>query len=282
MRHFPFLRLRDGRLQCWHPLVFARGLEDAVHLRLSSFGADYVNEFSRVYERYVTELASGCGLVVIDEAAYKVQVGGHAPAVEAIIEGEDCNIFVEAKMALFADDVLLQDNEKVIYQKTKRVRDAIKQGWKVGQLIRDPASRFGNQFQNSQDFLLVVTSRELNLSTGERLQSLCPRDEFVYPDATAERRLPLENVFILSIEDFERTMGCVAAGEINLSAVLKDAVVANQRKDTARMFFSEFIGKYTKRWAMSAVMQDARQSAERRITAAFGAPAGDFDDPPAT
>jgi hypothetical protein len=282
LRRFPFLRLRDGRLHCWHPLVFARGLEDAVHLRLSSFGADYVNEFSRVYERYVTELASGCGLMTVDEAAYKDQVGGHAPAVEVIFEGEDCNILVEAKMSLFADDVLLHDNETVIYQKTKRVRDAIKQGWRVGQQIRDPASGFGGRFQKGQDFLFVVTSRELNLGTGERMQRLYPPGEFDYPEAGAEQCLPLSNVFILSIEDFEHTMGCVAAGEIKLSAVLKEAVVANQRADTARMFFSDFIGKYTKRWAMPAVMQDARRSAERRIAAALGAPAGALDDTPAT
>lgn len=278
LRRFPFLRLRDGRLHCWHPLVFARGLEDAVHLRLSSLGADYVNEFSRVYERYVTELALGCGLIAVDEAAYKAQVGGHATAVEVIFEGEDCNILVEAKMSLFADDVLLQDNETVIYQKTKRVRDAIKQGWRVGQQIRDPASGFGGRFQKGRDFLFVVTSRELNLGTGERMQRLYEPGKFAYPDAEAEQRLPLSHIFILSIEDFERTMGCVAAGDINLSAVLKDAVVANQRADTARMFFSDFIGEYTKHWAMPAVMQDARRSAERRIADALGAPAGALDD----
>lgn len=274
LRRFPFLRLRDGRLHCWHPLVFARGLEDAVHLRLSALGADYVNEFSRVYERYVTELAATSGLPVLDEATYKAQVGGHAPAVEAIFEGENCNILVEAKMSLFGDDVLLQDNETAIYQKTKRVRDAIKQGWKVGELIRDPASGFGTRFEASQDFLLVVTSRELNLGSGERLQRLYASGVFDYPDAAAEQRLPLSNVFILSIEDFERAMGCVAAGEINLSAVLKDAVVANQRGDTARMFFSDFFGQYTKRWSVPAVMQDARRAAEGRIVAALGGPPG--------
>jgi len=237
-----------------------------------------VNEFSRVYEGYVTELASGGGLPVLGESAFKAQTSGHAPAVEAIIEGDDCNILIEAKMSLFADDVLLQDNETAIYQKTKRVRDAIKQGWRVGELIRDPASGFGTRFQKGQDFLFVVTSRELNLGTGERMKRLYPPSKFDYPDAGAELRLPLSNVFILSIEDFERTMGCVAAGEVSLSTVLKDAVVANQRADTARMFFSDFIGKYTSRWAMPAVMQDARRAAQRRIAAAFGASPGALDD----
>lgn len=278
LRRFPFLRLRDGRIHCWHPLVFARGLEDAVHLRLSTLGEDYVNEFSRVFERYVTELATGCGLPILNEAAYKTHVGGHAPAVEAIFEGDDCNILVEAKMALFADDVLLQDNETALHQKTKRVRTAIKQGWRVGEIIREPTSNFGSRFQKSQDFLLVVTSRELNLGTGERMRLLYPPGEFDYPDAGAQQRLPLSNVFIMSIDDFERTVGCVAAGEINLSAVLKDAVIANQCGNTARMFFSDFIGKHTKNWAMPEVMQEARRSAERRIAAAFGSCQDTFDD----
>lgn len=278
LRRFPFLRLHDGRLHCWHSLVFARGLEDAVHLRLSCLGADYVNEFSRVYERYVTELATGCGLPVFKEVDYKTHVGGHAPAVEVIFEGDNCNILVEAKMSLFADDVLLQDSETAIHQKTKRVRDAIKQGWRVGELIRNPASKFGARFQKEQDFLFVITSRELNLGTGERMRLLYPPGKFDYPDADAQKRLPLSNVFILSIEDFERTMGCVTAGEINLSAVLKDAVAANQHGETARIFFSDFIGKFTKRWAMPAVIQDAQRSAKHRIAATFGASSDTFDD----
>lgn len=278
LRRFPFLRLRGGRLHCWHSLVFARGLEDAVHLRLSNLGADYVNEFSRVYEQYVTELATGCGMPLLDEASYKAQVGGHAPSVEALLEGEDCNIFVEAKMSLFADDVLLQDNETAIYQKTKRVREAIKQGWRVGELVRDPASGFGARFRASQDYLLVVTSRELNIGSGSGLQRLYAPGAFDYPDAAAAQRLPLSNVFILSIEDFEHTMGCIAAGEINLSTVLKEAVVANQRGDTSRMFFGDFLGKYTKRWTQPIVLKDARQAAERRIVAALGGPPSALDE----
>ncbi len=278
LRRYPFLRLRDGRLHCWHSLVFARGLEDAVHLRLSSLGAEYVNEFSRVYERYVTELAAGCGLPLLDEAAYKAQLGGQSPAVEAVLAGQDCNILVEAKMSLFADDVLLQDDETAIFNKTKPVRNAIKQGWRVGAVLRDPASGFRSRFQAAQDFLLVVTSRELNLGSGEGLLRLYEQGVFDYPDDEAKRRLPLSNVFIVSIEDFERTMGCVAAGEINLSAVLKDAVVANQRGDTARMFFSDFIGKFTKRWTLPALMQEARRAAEGRIVAALGGSPGALEN----
>ena len=270
LRRFPFLRLQDGRIHCWHPLVFARGMEDAVHLRLSRLGATYTNEFSRVFEKYVTELAAETGQTMLDESTYKAKQGGHAPAVEVIVQGEDCNILIEAKMSLFADDVLLQDSEVAIFQKTKRVRDAIKQAWKVSEIIRDPSSGYETRFQTRQDYLLVVTSRELNIGNGGRLQRMYAPGQLNYPNAVAEKNLPLTNVFILSIEDFERLMGCVAAGEINLSAILREAVTANENGATARMFFSDFLGKYTKRWAIPSVIQNARQAADARIKAALG------------
>lgn len=270
LRLFPFLRQRDGTLHCWHPLVFARGLEDAVHLRLSQLGKDYIDSFSLVFERYVTELATGCGMATLDEAAYKETVGGDAPSVEVILEGEDCNIFVEAKTSLFADDVLLQDNETAIFNKTKRVREGIKQGWRVGRQVRDTACGFGPRFATEQDFLLVVTSRNLLIGGGNALQQLYAPGAFDYPDEQTKQRLPLSNVFVLSIEDFENTMGCVGAGEVNLSVLLKEAAVANQDGQSARMFFSDFLGKYTKRWSQPFVLREALEAAEARVFAALG------------
>jgi hypothetical protein len=267
LRRFPFLRLRDGTLRCWHPLVFARGLEDAVHLRLSQLGKDYVDSFSLVFERYVTELATQCGMTALIETEYKKLVGGDAPSVEVILEGDGCNIFVEAKMSLFADDVLLQDSEAAVFNKTKRVREAIKQGWRVGLEIRDAARGFGTRFAAEQDFLLVVTSRDLVIGGGEALKRLYASDAFNYPNDHAERRLPLSNVFILSIDDLENTMGCVASGEVNLSVLLRESAIANQDGNSARMFFSDFLGKYTKRWSQSEVLREAREAAESRLTA---------------
>lgn len=269
-KRFPLLRLRDGSFHCWHPLVFARGIEEIVHLRLSEqFGQDYTLSFSRVFENYVTELAADTAMRHITEAAYKAEVGGTAPSVEVILQGDDCNILVEAKMSLFADDVILQDNQTAIFNKTKRVRDGIGQGWRVGKLIREHAP-FGSQFQKAQDFLLVVTSRQLNIGGGEMLQRLYAPGAFNYPDEDAAKRLPLTNVFVLSVEEFENVMGCVRAGEVDLSALLKEASIANQRGDTARMFFEDFLSKHTKQWTQPKVLEQARRDAEARMLATLG------------
>jgi len=270
IKRFPLLRLRDGRIHCWHRLVFARGIEDIVHLRLSElWGEEYTRSFSRVFETYVTELAADTTMGQLSESAYKALAGSDASSVEVILDGQDCNIFVEAKMSLFADDVLLQDNVTAIFQKTKRIRDAISQGWKVGKLIREHPA-FVVKYAKAQDYLLVVTSRELVIGGGEMLKRLYAPDMLNYPDEHATERLPLHNVFVLGIEDYENLMGCVKSGEVELSKLLKEASLANQRGDTARMFFADFLGQHTKRWTQPTVLEQARQASEIRMTAAFG------------
>jgi hypothetical protein len=53
----------------------------------------------------------------------------------------------------------LHDSPVVAYQKTKRVGDAIVQGWKVGEHI-GTCDEFEERFRKPFDLLLVVTSRE--------------------------------------------------------------------------------------------------------------------------
>ena len=168
------------------------------------------------------------------------------------------------------DEILIIDDEKVDSNR-------IKQGWKVGGLLRDPASGFGTRFAKEQDFLLVVTSRELIIGGGAALQRLYAPGAFDYPDEHAKHRLPLSNVFILSIEDFENAMGCVGSGEVNLSVLLKESAIANQDGQSARMFFSDFLAKYTDRWSLPSVLEEARGAAEARLADAFGGNAALFD-----
>jgi hypothetical protein len=270
LQRFPLLKLRNGRLHAWHPKVFEQGLEDAVHLRLSELGPGYTEPFSRVFEGYVTELAVSAGVSVVTEAAYKAVAGHTASAVEAIFPGRGCNIFVEAKMSLFADDVLLTDNETVAFQKTKRLRDAIGQAWAVGEKIRAADAPLGSRVAHECDFLLIVTSRELLISGGEMLASMYAPNQFRYPSDAARRRLPLSRILILSIEDYENLIGAVARGEVDLFEIVEQATTANSSPDAAQMFFSAHLSKRVKRWQWTPLLDEAFRSSADRLSTALG------------
>lgn len=276
LKRFPFVRMRDGRHHCWHPMVFARGIEDLVHLKLSGLQGEYTQPFSRIFERYVIELTEAMAPATLDEEGYRQMLGGEARVMEAAIPCGDCNVFVEAKMSLFADDVLLTDNETQAYQKTKRLRGGIKQAWDVGRALRANPSPIPAFAGAAQDFLLLVTSRELFVGGGEMLQRLYKAGEFDYPDEAAKRNLPLNNVFVLSIENFESLSCAVAAGEVVLPALLKEAAAKNQNPTTSAILFDAFLQKYVSRRRLPDLIESARRASEARIAIAFGAPADAF------
>jgi hypothetical protein len=277
LKRFPLLRLRDGRLHCWHPLVLARGIEEAAHLRLSNRGEDYTKPFSKVFEQYVLELSAKLGGSAIIEDDYWAVMGEHAKAVEAIIPFVNCNVLIEAKMALFGEDVLLTDDPNAIHRKTKSLREGIRKAWTVGKALRENQPLFPSCASATTDYLILVTSRELYFGNGARLKDLYPSDKFAYPDDDAFGHLPLEHVFIVSIEDFENLAGAVAAGHVNLPELMREAVEANRDPAKSRMFFADFMRGKVKRWEMTDLMRTAKQESQKRIATAMGAPLDVFE-----
>lgn len=247
LQRFPILQAPNKDMIFWHPLVFARGMEDAVHLRLSNFGANYTEPFSKVFESYVLGLLKETNIPFFGEDEVKQAFGQKVSTVEAVIECADCNIFIEAKMSLFWDEVLLDDNPEKIFNKTERVRTAIKQGWQASDLLRCERGQLGNCANKAQDFMLVVTSRQLNIGDGNRLNNLYPEMSFEQVLPVEKRKyLPPENIFVLSIEDFEMLVGHIKGGAVDLASLLKQAVKANSDPAAAQMFFSDFLRKHQK------------------------------------
>ncbi|MGO4307978.1 GapS1 family protein [Cupriavidus sp. RAF12] len=269
VKRFPLLHTTNGELHSWHPLVFARGVEDAVHLRLSEhYGGEYSRSFSRVFEKYVTELTDGIGYPRLTEEELKTVVSRHSSAVEAILELPTCNVLIEAKMSLFADDVLLTDDENTVFSKTERCRDAINQGWNVGKIIREHTD-FGNRYRKPTDFLIVVTSRDLLLGGGRMLVDLFRPGAFAAPDEDSGKKLPLNNVFIMGIEDFECLMGCVAAKKVDLEKVLHRAATANVDGRTGRLYFTHFLADETSDIPSPPLITSAANDAEARLVSSL-------------
>lgn len=273
LKRFPLLQLRNGQIHCWHRLVFARGIEEIVHVRLSDlYGEKYTRSFSRVFETYVTELARESRLSMMDEVEYKRIAGDQMSSVELIFDGdEDCNVFVEAKMSKFEDDTIVEDSAVWAHRKMRRVREALEQGWKVSKAVRENPT-LALRFDKRQDFLLIVTSRELYIGGGQALQRLVPEDARGYPNEEAERRLPLSNVFVMGIEEFERLIGGVRANEISLPLLLRDAAAANQDGSTSRTCFSDFFSERVQDtgWTLPQLLREAQERIDEQLAKAIG------------
>ena len=172
LSNFPLFKRSSNDYAVWHPLIFARGLENAVHRRLSRRKDEYAAEFSKVFEDYVLELLSESGTVYLSEEEYKKRYGRDKNTVEAIITKDGSNIFVESKMTAYSSEVTASGQAPVVWQGLKRVRQAMAQGWAVSTALRsgDFADLACSRAQ--EDFLIVVTSQQMMCATGEHFRRL--------------------------------------------------------------------------------------------------------------
>lgn len=270
---FPFLKHPSGRLAVWHRLVFARGMEDGVHNVLSSMGQAYTDPFSKVFEEYVIELIRNTGLGFVDEHQVRGGIASNA-AVEALIHADGCNVFVESKMSLFPDRVLISDRGPEVFMKLRRVREAMVQGWRVGENLRNGTIHLDGPSSAQEDFLLIVTSRQLNVCSGEHfprmfgddiIARINPESRFVGPSEIQLKRLPLRNIFILSVEEFEHLAGAISEGSIDLIQLLRKAAADNTDPSTSSMHFDQILGEQVKRWVHPRLIRATFLRAERRL-----------------
>ena len=105
-KRFPLFRAGNDIYFVWHPTVLVRALEEAVHLRFSDAGEDYTRPFSKVFEQYVVELLVSAYPDAYTEADIKRLRGAMSVTVEAVVPFVNCNVFVEAKMGLYRDEVM--------------------------------------------------------------------------------------------------------------------------------------------------------------------------------
>jgi len=286
LMRYPLLLRGGGFRAVWHPSVFTRGMEQAVHRRMSEYGGDYSNEFGRVFEQYVLELLADAGIEYLSEDAYKQVVGRDKNAVEAIISRDGVNVYVEAKLTVYSEDLAQHTHGPKVWQALRQVRRAMNQAWKVSELLRQPGLPDWGCTKAAEDILIIVTSQPPFCATGEHFKRIFKDDVFdptmlalrkqPTPTAAHLKNLPLASIILTSIGEWEHLMGCVRRGEIDLVPFLREVARANLDPVSSVMVIDQHIEKYVTKWALPTLLQTAKDETELKIVRMLGGSEADL------
>ena len=203
LTRYPFFRVGDAMI-CWHPMVFYRGLESFVHSVLSEEGQEYMQRFSRLFERHVVAEAEKVPAEFIGEDALREFIAANTQVPDGLLPFLGSNLFVEAKAGLYHESVMTVGNREVFAHKTRAIRTAVGQAWATSVSLRKQRRAPREVLEAEADYLLIVTNKELGASKGTALASMYPEATLEYPNAEAERFLPRKHIYVLAIDDFER------------------------------------------------------------------------------
>lgn len=269
LTRYPFLSI-GGTLQCWHPQVFYRGMEGMVHSILSEEGQEYIDRFSKVFEKHVVAEAKTLGVPFHGEDTIQKWLPPHSEVPDGLLSYPHCNVFIESKAGIFDESVMTVGHSEMFSHKTRALRKAVSQTWTASTALREQGRAPSNVMAATSDYLLIVTNKELSASGGTVLEKIYPKGTLAPPSSDALERLPLSHIYVVSIEDFERLAAAVRRAEIDLPAFLADCVQRDSDPATSSFYFEQHLDRHKIPWGYSAIVDRVWEEASGRVEVALG------------
>jgi len=220
-------------------MVFLRGMEEFAHLVMSEAGSQYVDRFSKVFEKHIVAEIARTGRYYYDEDALRNIFGNEIELPDAAIPMGDFNIIVESKAGLFDDSLMAIADQEIFRHKTKALAKAIQQGWSASVAFRSGRAP-ADLKTSTEDYLFVVSNKPLNVGSGADLKAIYPEGQLEYPSAEARALLPLERVYFVSVDEFERFMAS-ASDTALLQGFLRECVRLDADPSTGKFFFDDHL-----------------------------------------
>ncbi|MCI0711217.1 MAG: hypothetical protein L0154_13750 [Chloroflexi bacterium] len=249
LKDYPLLHTED-RYICYTPKLLYFSLTSYLYDALKQRdGQTFMNKFGSIFENYVRKCIEYSGVKFLDEDQLKSEFGNNTKVVDFLISDGDSNIYIDAKAVEMSDSGMVIFSSDVIKHKTKdSVIKGIKQGYSIGNLI-DANKRIGDLTLGDQNFLLVVTYKQLYLGNGSDFKNLLPQTEIdnLLAEYGGREIVPFSHIYFLSIEEFEWLMECTT--RFHISDILKYAV---QQDKTGPKSFT--FGNYLEEFCSTNIM----------------------------
>ena len=268
LMRYPFFQT-GSTMTCWLPAVFYRGLEGFVHSVLSEEGQHYIQPFSRLFEQHVVAEAQKVPARFLGEDALRKYIAADTQVPDGLLSFPGFNVFVESKAGLYHEPVMTAGKSDIFAHKTRALTKAVGQAWATSVSLRKERRAPLEVLDADTDYLLIVTNKELGASKGTALASMYPEGTLDYPNAEAERLLPLKRIYVLAIDDFERLANAAASGQNDLPAILASCVHDDAEPQTAKQLFEQHLNKRSVPTLFSHTVESAIDAGMARLRGAL-------------
>lgn len=237
---FPLIQAAQQFL-CVYPNVLFRCLEHFVYNRLKAWDAQqFMAKFGPMFEAYVENTIRYSGLPYISENDLKKEFCSGGNLVDFVIVDGDANIFVDAKAVEMSHQGKVSHLSEVIKDKTKAsVLKAIKQAHDVLRQLQYHQSNHPLLKQRSQNYLIVITFKELYLGNGRTFYEAVAKNAIdeIYGNYSGCPTIQPEDMYFLTVEDFDIFAELIATGSIGLREGIERAKCSDADPKTKKFDF---------------------------------------------
>ncbi|WP_429539287.1 GapS1 family protein [Pseudomonas fluorescens] len=246
---FPLVKVGD-QYWCVSPHVLNRSLGHFVYDYLKRDDVNSFNSpFGKSFEGYVGKWLRKSKLLMADEKELISELPGKGGVVDFLVADGESNVLIDAKGVEMAQGGMAAVRKGDIRRATKTsLLKAFEQGHEVVSRLPSVCGKNPVICQRSVNYLLAVTYKELYIGNGLTLAGVVGDAELdkIRNKYASEYQIPIENIYFLTIHEFEDLMDMVGSGKTGLVEFLERAKLADAHPETQKFTFEMHIQDLTR------------------------------------
>jgi len=269
---FPLVKV-GSEYWCVSPHVLQRSLGHFIYDFLKRADVDSFNSpFGKSFERYVGDWINKSGLPSANESELNRVLPGQGKVVDFLVADGDSNILIDAKGVEMAQGgmVALQRGDVRRATQTSLIK-AFEQGQEVAARIAKLEDDHPVIRPRESTYLLAVTYKELYIGNGITLSAVVGEAtlEKIRAKYSEQYLIPVENIYFLTIHEFEDLMSLVAKGKIGLVEALEKAKKSDSTPMTQKFNFELHIDEWSKQIGREQPLRDVLKTIVDEMRAAL-------------
>ena len=239
--NFPLIKV-ENKYICVYPNILYRTIEHFIYDSLRERNSTkFMAKFGDIFERYVEKGLLYSGVPYVAEKALIKELGGKGNVVDFIINDGESNVFVDAKAVEMARQGKVTHLANIVKDRVKTsIIKAIEQAFDVLRRLKETNSSNPIIRHRDNNFLLVVTFKELYLGNGQNLFDAVAKDKLrklieKYKDSP---QIPLENMYFITIDEFDYFIQLIKDGKTTFASGLSKAKESDREAKTKKFDFT--------------------------------------------
>jgi hypothetical protein len=200
-----------------------------------------MDKFGDIFERYVERGLVYSGVPYVTEKTLSKELNGDGKVVDFLINDGDSNIFVDSKAVEMAHQGKVTHLANIVKDRVKTsIIKAIEQAFDVLRRLKETNTSNSIIKHRKNNYLLVVTFKELYLGNGQNLFDAIAKDKLQelienYQDSP---QIALENMYFITIDEFDYFVQLIKDGKITFASGLSKARESDREAKNKKFDFT--------------------------------------------
>jgi hypothetical protein len=237
----PLIQTDQGFL-CVYPNILYRCLEHFIYDKLRLWNSQsFMDKFGPLFESYVEKGIKYTKLPYITESEIKMSLGTSQKIVDFIVVDDDANVFIDAKAVEMSYQGKVSHLSEVVKGKSKvSVIKAIRQSHDVIKHLECSNVKHTILRPTKQNYLLVITFKELYLGNGRTFYEAIGKDEIdsIYREYDGYSNISLENMYSITVDEFDIFIELIKSKKVGLVEGIEKAKKSDKDVRTKKFDFN--------------------------------------------